>query len=318
MIDFGIPNDSLKLRRRIFKELITPDERTGWIDGATDYNLLTAFCNEQDLSTETRLWMAFLYGMSYSCTTVFRFVTEFPTIATVNSRAVKQFWSFYKDELWFQPDKKYLKNNNQVIPSIKSIYQLSHGNLTDYLVPVLEQGFDTTYQEIIHRWKFFGPMGSYLFFDAIYGLCPELYSEPEHLDWKNCGKTVPEGMAHLLGLDDQAVGETSYDIPLYNKTVDKLSEKYSTPKIVIESCLCSLRKLFKGTRYLGYYADRQLCECSATAELLKKHCGIDIWDYRAKTCPDYLRGEVNGWKGIRKERYKIFLTTGTLMGEDEA
>lgn len=316
MIDYGIPNDSLKLRRHIFKELMTPDEATGYMDGE-DYHLMLPFKDDYQPDLETRLWMAFLYGMSYSCTTVIRFVTEFPTVGDINPHRVKQFWSSYRDELWFQPDKKYLKNNNQVVPAIKSIYQQSHGNMTEYLVPLLEQGFDVTYQEILKHWRYFGPSGAYLFFDAIYGLSPELYSDPTALDWNNCGKTVPEGMAHLLGLDDQATGAAPYDIPLYNKNVDKWAARLPAPKIVIESNLCFLRKLFKATRYLGYYADRQLCECSATAELLEKHCGVDIWDYRARTCPDYLRGEVGGWDGIRKERYKIFLTTGTLMGDEQ-
>lgn len=315
MTDFGIPNDSIKLRKRIFRELMTPDTKTGYMDGE-DYHLMYPFSEDNALGLETRLWMAFLYGMSYSCTTVIRFVTEFPTIADVKPNRVKQFWADYKTELWFQPDKKYLKNNDQVVPAIKSIYKLSHGNLTDYLIPLLGQGFDTAYQEIIKKWRYFGPFGAYLFFDAIYGLSPYLYSDPTALDWKNCGKTVPEGMAHLLGLDDQVLGNVPYDIPLYNKNVDWWAAKLGAPKIVIESNLCFLRKLFKATRYLGYYADRQLCECSATAKLLQKHCNIDIWDYRQRTCPSYLRGEVNGWNGIRKERYKIFLRTGTLMGDE--
>lgn len=316
MLDFGIPNDSIKLRRRIFKELMTPDAKTGYMDGE-DYHLLYPFVEDQNPSVETRLWMAFLYGMSYSCTTVLRFVTEFPTLSDITPRKVKAFWAENRDTLWFQPDKRYLKNNNQVIPAIKSIYQHSQGSLSEYLIPLLNQGFDTAYKEITKTWKFFGPSGAYLFFDAIYGLLPELYTDPTHLDWKNCGQTVPEGMAHLLGLDEQALHQEPYDIARYDQVVDHLSKRMESPKIVIESNLCFFRKLFKATRYLGYYADRQLCECKATADILKQECGIDIWDYRERTCPDYLRGEVNDWEGIRKERYHIFLKTGTLMGENK-
>ena len=315
MLDFGIPNDSLKLRHRTFKELISP-VNTDYVDGAMDYNLLIPFAEEKQADIETRLWMAFLYGLSYSCTTVFRFVTEFPTLDSVHPGKIKSFWLDYKDELWFQPDKRYLRNNDQVIPAIKSLHKNSHGNLTEYLLPLLNKGFEPTYEAIIQHWKFFGPMGAYLFFDALYGLLPELYQDPVNLDWKNCGKTVPEGMAHLLGLDEQALGIESYDIPLYNKTVDMLAQKYNQPKIIIESTLCAFRKLFKGTRYLGYYADRQLEECNGTAKLLRKHCGINVWKYRAEVCPENLRGEVGGWGGIRKERCKLFLTTGTLMGGD--
>lgn len=314
MIDFGIPNDSIKLRKQIFKELMTPDAKTGYMDGE-DYHLMYPYAEDNDLTLEQRLWAAFLYGLSYSCTTVFQFMNRFPTIQDVTSRSIKLFWAENKENLWFQPDKRYLKNNDQVIPAIKSLVHLSGGNLTEYMVPLLKQGFDSAYAHILKNWKYFGPSGAYLFFDAIYGLLPQLYSDPTHLDWKNCGQTVPQGMAHLLGLDDQAIGNAPYDIQRYDRAVDRWAKNLDSPKIVIESNLCFLRKLFKGTRYLGYYADRQLCECAAVSNILDKQCGIDIWDYRKRTCPKYLRGESNGWEGIRKERYKIFLNTGTLMGD---
>lgn len=314
MIDFGIPGDSLKLRRRTFQQLMATDE-TGYIDGATDFDLLIPFADDTACDTEARLWMAFLYGLSYSCTTVFRFQREFPTLDTVKPTTIKQFWTSNRDDLWFQPDRRYLKNNNQVIPAIKSIYQLSQGDLTSYLTPFLEQGFTATYKEIKYRWRFFGPMGSYLFFDALYGLLPDLYSDPKQLDWKHCGQTVPQGMAHLLGLDEQAIGQEPYDIPKYDKQLDSLAKRFNQPKIILESVLCMYRKLFKGTRYVGYYADRQLQECHATARLIKKHCGVNVWNYRERTCPASLRGEVNGWEGIRPKLTKLFLTTGKLTEE---
>lgn len=313
MIDFGIPGDSIKLRRKVFSQMITPDPETGYIDGATDYCLLQPFADENKLSTEARLWAAFLYGMSYSCTTTMRFMMEFPMVKDVSPRPIKQFWDDYKESLWFQPDKKYLKNNDQVVPAIKCLYKLSHGNLKKYLMPLLKQGFDPTYKEILKNWKYFGPHGAYLFFDAVYGLCPELYSDPEDLDWKNCGKTVPEGMAHLLGLDEQALHKEPFDFIRFGKNVTMLSEKFGQPKVIVESTLCAFRKLFKGTRYVGYYADRQLAECNATAFVLNHNYGIDIWDYRAKSIPHHMRGEELEWNGIRKQKCKDFLNLGGVL-----
>lgn len=314
LIDFGIPNDSIEFRQKTFASMITPVDGA-YIDGATDYNLIIPFAETNSLDTESRLWLAFLYGLSYSCTTVLRLASEFPTLGDVHPKDLKAFWAEYKAGLWFQPDRRYLKNNDQVIPAIKSLHANSQGSLCEYLIPIFDDGFDAVYREIRQHWKYFGPMGAYLFFDAIYGLLPELYHDPKALDWKNCGQTVPEGMAHFLGLDEQALEREPYDIPLYNKTVNHMVKWYGQPKVIIESTLCAFRKLFKGTRYVGYYADRQLEECYATAELLEKHCNIDIWEYRKQACPDMFRGEVHGWNGIRKNRCKLFLTTGTLMGD---
>ena len=263
---------------------------------------------------ESRLWLAFVYGTSYSCTTTIRFLTEFPTIEEATYKKVSEFWDNQRESLWYQPDKRYLKNNNQVVPAIRDMRRLCGANMKGYLAPLLKQGFDTAYKEIVKRWSFFGPSGAYLFFDAIYAYVPELYSEPTRLDWKNCGQTVPEGMAQLLGLDEQALHEEPYDLSRYDRVVDSMVKKRGWNKNVIESNLCFFRKLYKGTRYLGYYADRQLEECSATAKIVKKRCGVDLWKLREETTPASMRGEVGGWNGIRKDRYKLFLRTGTLQG----
>lgn len=310
MIEFGIPEDSVQLRRKVFTQLITPDKSTGYIDGATDYCLLIPYADTHNCDIDMKLWMAYLYGVSYSCTTVFRFLAQFSRLSEVRPKDLKKFWEKHKESLWFQTDKRYLKNNNQVIPAIKSLYQLSHGDLQKYLLPLLEQGFDVTYKEILKNWRFFGPSGAYLFFDALYGLCPELYSEPTHLDWKNCGKTVPEGMAHLLGLDEQALHMEVYDLDRYNKNVDMLASRFKQPKIHIESILCMFRKLFKGTRYHGYYADRQMVECLNTSDFVKEYCEIDLWEYRKLCLPLHFCGELNDWQGIRPQKYKDFLKFG--------
>lgn len=315
MIDFGIPNDSIKLRRKVFAQMIRPDPNTNYIDGATDYCLLQAYAKEFNLNTEAKLWVAFLYGMSYSCTTAIRFHQKFPLLAEIHPKNLKEFWFGNKKNLWFQPDKKYLKNNDQIVPAIKSLYKLSKptNQLCNYIMPILDTGFDATYKEILKNWRFFGPHGAYLFFDAIYGLCPELYSDPFDLDWKNCGKTVPEGMAHLLGLDEQALHKEPFDFERFGKNVTMLSKKFNQPKVIVESILCAFRKLFKGTRYVGYYADRMLEECLVESKILEKECGIDIWKYREQTIPDHMRGEVHGWNGIRKQKCKDFLSLGGVL-----
>lgn len=306
-----VPNDSLQLRRQVFTKLMTPDKKTNYMDGA-GFDLLRPYNKEHNFDLESRLWIAFLYGMSYSTTTAIRFSQEFPTIKDVKPATLKAYWASERNSLYFLPDKKYLKNMNQVVPAIKSLYTLSKGNLESYLTPYLEEpNLDSLYKEIRSHWAYFGTHGAFLFFDALYTLAPEKYNDITALDWKNGGQTVVEGMAHLLG-DDEAIDTKQYNFARYNKMVDKLSKKFNQPRIAVESQLCFFRKLFKGTRYMGYYADRQLVECLDTAELLKDRYNIDIWKYREQAIPEYMRGEVGGWNSIRKDRLNLFKTTGEL------
>lgn len=300
-------------RKQLFLQLLTPDESTGYIDGATDYSLLIPFSASQKTSREGKYWLAFLYSLSYSCTTAIRMFLEFPSIDNLSSKDFNLYWKNNKETLWFNPDRKYLKNMNQVGSAIGNLKKLSkaHGGFENYISQMLEQGFDSAYTEIKSKWKFFGPMGAYLFFDAVYGLCPEEYSDPSNLDWNHSGKTVVQGMAHLL-CDEKAIETKEFDLNRYNKAVDKLAELSSQPKVIIESTLCLFRKLFKCTRYVGYYADRQLVECNAVADLIKHTYNIDIWKYRELSVKDELRGEIHGWSGIRKELLTKFVNTGEI------
>lgn len=311
MLDYGIPNDSLIQRIETFQTLMTPDAETRYMDGEV-YQLLRPYVKEKELDQEGRLWLAIVYSLSYSCSTAIRFMEEFPTINDIVGSAIDQFWVENKPTLWFNPDRRYLKNNNQAIPALRCIYELSHGNLCDYLIPKLKAGFDVMYKEIIDNWKFYGPMAAYLFFDAIYAFSEDLYSDPSTLDWRGSGQTVVEGMAILLG-DDKAIETKDYDIPKFNRMVDIIEEVTGFPKIVIESNLCFFRKLFKGSRYVGYYADRELEEYLTVHEILMDKYNIDIWNYREITTQDSLRGEIHGWNSIRKDKLKEYLLTGKIL-----
>lgn len=302
-----LPNDSKSKRKSLFMELTTPDSKTGYIDGATDYCMLKPF--GEDLSREDKLWLVFLYSLSYSCTTPIRMFAEFPSINDVKSHSFNTFWKENKPTLWFNPDRRYLKNMNQVGSAIRSVKRKSK-DFCGYIEELLSKGFDKAYKEITSDWAFFGPMAVYLFFDAVYGLLPELYTDPMNLDWKR--GTVVEGMAHLL-YQDEVIQTKAYDFNKYNKIVNKLVSKTNQPKVIIESCLCAFRKLFKSTRYVGYYADRQLCECIETYDIIDKKYGLDIWNYREHSVQDNLRGEIHGWSGIRKERLGEFVQTGELL-----
>ena len=89
--NYGIPGDSKKLRRKVFSELMTPDPVTGYIDGV-GYQLIVPYAKDRQLDLESSLWLAFLYGLSYSCTTTMRFIEEFPTIADVTPKKITSFW----------------------------------------------------------------------------------------------------------------------------------------------------------------------------------------------------------------------------------
>lgn len=307
---YNLPNDDSKAyRKRQFMSLLKNPEK-GYIDGATDYCLLPAFAKEYCLSPSQRFWLAYLYGLTYSQTTALRFFLEFPEMSQVTLPRLEEFWEVHKDTLYFNHDRRYVKNNDAVIPAIMNIKRVTGNRPIAYWDACIENGFKPMYRDLKRDWYYFGPMGLYLFFDALWGLLPKWYVDPDRLDWKSCGKTVPEGMAHFLYLDE-AVNSKEYPLDRFDKTVELIQQRSEQPLIIIESTLCAFRKFFKGTRYVGYYADRMLLECEQYGKpLLDK--GVDLWKYREQTIPKELLGELNGWDGIREDRLRLWLEKGVL------
>lgn len=306
---YNIPGDTGKpFRRKVVQRLLAGP----YIDGATDYCLLMPYAEKEALTDEERVWLAYLYGLSYSCTTAIRMFEAMPDIHSIKGKYLRGFWKAEKPTLYFNPDKKYLKNNDQVIPAIKSLKD-SLGDITllDNIIEVSQEGsnFEGLYKHIQRNWRFFGPHGTYLFLDALFGLCPAVYVDPGELDWKHCGKTVVEGMAHML-YQDELVESRQFPLELYNKVVDKLQKTTGQPKVIIESTLCAFRKFFKGTRYVGYYADRMLEECAFVDSLKGVYTKPDVWSLRKAVIPAELRGEDHDWAGIRKDQMKRWLERG--------
>lgn len=310
MDKYNIPGDSgAPWRRKVVMRLLKED----YIDGATDYCLLVPFAEEHNLSKGQRVWLAFLYGLSYSCTTAIRVFLEFPNSSGIQPKKLRQFWREQKDTLYFNPDRKYIKYNDQLVESVKSFVQsMGAYPYRKYYGICRDSGFDGVYKFIQKNWRFFGPHGAYLFFDAVYGLLPEDYVDPEHLDWKRCGKTVGQGMAHMLYMDELAEQPpASYGpdvLEKFNKIVDKMAELSGKPKVVIESTLCAFRKFFKGTRYDGYYADRMLAECIAVQDFMPD---VDLWALRRASIPKKYLGEEDGRAGIDKSRLGLWTKEGT-------
>ena len=307
---YKIPNDDGKsYRRKQFLSILRNPE-LGYVDGATDYCMLPVFADEYSLDDDQRIWLAYLYGLSYSQTTAIRVFMEFPELRSIGLGKSQKFWDSNKSTLYFNPDRKYVKNNDQFVPSVMKFKTLTEGSPVEYWDELTKGGFESMYKKAKRDWYYFGPMGLYLFFDAMYGLLPDKYVDPDSIDWANCGRTVPEGMAHLLYMDE-LIKSNRYPLDKFNSIVRQICDRTNQPVVIVESTLCAFRKFFKATRYLGYYADRMLVECNQV-DCFMRELGIDVYKYRRQSIPEYLLGEVNGWDGIQKDRLRLWLDKGVL------
>lgn len=302
---YNIPqDDGKKWRKSQFLKMM----KNKYIDGATDCFHLRYYAEEQHLDNEQRFWLAYLYALAYSSYTALRTFTEFPNFENIKLSEVKTYWSENKDKLWFNPDRKYVKNNDKFVDCIKSFRKNMGSTPYSTFISKFEGNTDLLYKDICNNWVYFGPHSAFLMFDALYELFPNI--DVSKMDWNHRGKTVVEGMAHFM-YEDELIKSKGYDLDKYDKMLAKIQEKTGKPIIHIESTLCAYRKLFKGTRYVGYYADRNLEECYFAKEqgwADKLH----LFEYRKKEIPERMRGEDNNWKGIRKNLCNTWVKTGNL------
>ena len=150
---------------------------------------------------------------------------------------------------------------------------------------------------------------------------------PLILDWKNCAN-LTSGIYNIFYEDKKAndfdkYGKIEDEKFLYQglltiqKQIQKTYPQQNSEIPQFIGKICSFRNLFKNARYAGFHHDRQL-EWILTYK--KQYPQFNnLWnvcfDIRKQIFDKRFLGELNGWKGIRKERKKYWLKYGLTGAE---
>ena len=155
--------------------------------------------------------------------------------------------------------------------------------------------------------------------------------EPTKIDWKNCAN-LTSGIFNIFYEDEKAneFDKTKKVTPL---EIKYLSTKLSAIQKSIQGTypeqdseismfigkICSFRNLFKNARYGGFHHDRQLGVLKQYEVDFSQYSYLweECYKLRKDIFPSRFLGELHGWDGIRKERKKIWLTTGKTGVENE-
>ena len=297
-------------------------------DADMNFPILIRYADAHKLSVKNRLWMAFLYSTCYCVgTTIFLF-EELPLDDTLTPKKVRDFWSIFKAPLIFQTDRRYVKNMNWFIPLVSDWMKKVGHNPVRYFKKLQGRSPQETYMNLykeMMNWRYFGRFTTFLFIEAVTKLTP-IKADADWFDWKN-GNTATSGMLHILYLDEEA---SDFDIhgyiepctlrllekrlPQVIKAIQKQYPQVSTNITDLETSLCGFRKLFKGTRYGGYYIDRVQDEIIKLQANLPDYNYVweELWGYRLEAFNHQFLGEVKGYKGIQKHRCKDWLEKGVV------
>ena len=286
-------------------------------DDPSPSKVLALWADRNLLDDEDKAWLSYLYGLTYSTTTAVLIFRCFPSLGDITSRReLRDFWNHFKPRLYFNRDRRYIKNNDQFVDAIAGLRKFEGKTLYNQLKGLTDEQI---YRRIVKNWPYFGRHAAFLFFDAYSkmlrnGEC-SLSSIP---NW-NDARTIAEGLA-LATYDDEMYQRakskqlTAEDAEKLDALVKKIEHDCDANFTDIESTICAYSKLFKGTRYLGYYIDRFQEELvHATDNSYPKKDVGQLWELRSKVTPIEYLGEHSCWFGIRKERCKLWLKEGRLI-----
>ena len=239
-------------------------------------------------------------------------------------------WENYKTVLDFGSARKYAKNNDMFVQLMRDWKTLTKGNPEKWLRDLNSQTGEKTYRNIqreLEKVKNCGRFASDLFLETISYLKDYVginIKEPFTLDWKNCAN-LTSGIFNIFYEDEKAnefdkTGKITELDKLYLSKKLKIIQaaiKQTYPEQNVEISMfigkiCSFRNLFKAARYGGFHHDRQLGVLKKYEKDLPefKKLWNECYELRREIFPNRFLGELHGWDGIRKERKKLWLTTG--------
>lgn len=271
---------------------------------------LKKYCELKEYSKRELEQVNIFYALTYCTASTIILMNKFDEL----KKNPEDFWKNNKNTLLFQSDRKYVKMNDMFVSAWqdfaeKHIFeQLDKQDVID-----VEQAI-----KIVQGVKYFGRFSAFLFLEC-YCCLFDKACKNNKLDWQN-GNTVTSGMFNVLGEDEKAdlwdkEHKLKIDSELFDKYANDFLEQVELGKelAVLETNLCAYRKLFKKSRYIGYYSDRVLEESYQVFNNYPAYKSELKLLFKAREmviAPEFL-GEKNGWNGIRPELKKFYIQTGS-------
>ena len=293
------------------------------------YPAMNYVADRLEYNLEQRYWMAFLYGINYCVPTTYFMQCDFPDYENVDIPRLQKWWDTNKQKLIFQTDRAKVKNFDFFVRIFESYRDLigdsqvaTFDRFKDIDDPI--DAYDAVY-EFTSQIYYFGRFSLFNYLEALHELT-DLKLHPSILDLKEA-ESCRNGMCYACNMDNQITmhhkkPKETIEFDVIQEKLFKVKQELQNenPEIDVnywnlETVSCAQKKLFWKSRYYGYYIDRQLEELNYLEEQVRD--GVEwslLWDFRREFFDPWFLGELNGWKGIRKERMNIFKDTGRLVG----
>ena len=292
-------------------------------DGECNGVLLKAWADRHELSRGERFDLAFFYATVYNIPSAAFMLGERDAIVGDPAAWCEE----NAGRLIYQSDRRYMRCNGALLSTLRCFSSSLAGGDGYMAKTVHGNEIDTSEAvEACLAWPNFGRFGAYLFVETLTHLLGAEPKNPPRFDFAN-GATATSGLMNVYGLDAEAAEfDKSKKLPrttpaerldaLMDELVSKIAEAGGVTDISqVETSLCAYRKFFKGSRYNGYYLDRQLEELVAFPAINPSGASVvnELYELREELFQAKYLGELGGWFGVRRECKKLYRERGVMM-----
>jgi hypothetical protein len=286
------------------------------------------FFDRFEYNTEQRLWLIWLYGITYYWPTAYIIWNEFPDLELLDIDRLQEWNDENYTRLRYQSDTKF--NKRYLIQQVESYKEwigdrTQREALDEHITPDSVQTFENLW-EVVGSWKYFGRFISWFYLQTLTQCTDIKITAPDlRFQYQKSSHSHRNGLCFALGLDHWSIPKSS-NKQLSTQQIEFLDSesreilnevKLRFPDLgdkvdyfAMETALCSFKKLFRKSRgrYLGYYLDRQAEEIKKVES--DRWDGIDwqpLWQARDETLmKKYLTNEIN------KGKMEIFMDSGII------
>lgn len=297
-------------------------------DGDCNGQVLRVYAQLNNLDRQACFDLAYFYATTYCVVSAIYLLNHRKEIVADYRAFAKE----NKPDLIFQSDRKYVKmlDNFERMLDVwrrelrSGAPEFDRCTLADPSTIDTEKALSKA-----EKWYFFKRFSAYLFIETYCDILDLRATRVTGLDYEGDAMTFAGGLFYVLGDDKDAiyihenrklpVTRDAFEESLQTLQRDVLAAGGDDSLVKLETSLCAYEKFFKGTRYNGYYADRQLGEVTKLRNNPKfvRACE-EVLLARSIAINDAYLGELHGWSGIRKELKKSYQKTGRVVGATEA
>lgn len=201
-------------------------------DAGVEERMIASLCRHFELSGWDAFRLIYFYTMTYHIPSALDMLID-------GQREMK--------ELHFRTDRRYVRCNG-AYPRL--LEELSHDKYESLLkVKTTQEAYD-----IVRKWYFFGRYAAFLFLEVYMNVFTPQWEDNVRYGWEE-GENYTLGAISVTRSNERA----TLDKFLSQAKIDTRDNAFA-----IETSLCAVAKMDKGTRWNGYYTERMLEEAKGT------------------------------------------------------